>query len=52
MNISRPLIWALVLLWLSLAFKYWVIAGFFVPIVLVLTLWIWVRAERDVRGRS
>jgi hypothetical protein len=56
MNISRVLVWAfritLILLWLALAFKSWVIAGVLAPVVLALTLWIWVQAERDVRGRS
>jgi hypothetical protein len=56
MNISRALIWAfrvaLVLLWLALSLKYWMIAGVLSPVVLALTLWLWVQAERDVRGRS
>ena len=54
MKISRALIWAfrvaLVLLWLALSLKYWMIAGVLSPVVLALTLW--VQAERDVRGRS
>jgi hypothetical protein len=56
MKISRPLIWAfrvaLVLLWLALSLKYWMIAVVLSPVVLALTLWLWVQAERDVRGRS
>jgi hypothetical protein len=28
------------------------IAGVLSPVVLALTLWLWVQAERDVRGRS
>ena len=56
MKISRPLIWAfrvaLVLLWLALWLEYLMIAGFLSLVVLALTLWIWVQAERDVRGRS
>jgi hypothetical protein len=56
MKISRALIWAfrvaLVLLWLALSLKYWMIAGVLSPVVLALTLWLWVQAERDVRGRS
>jgi hypothetical protein len=56
MKISRPLIWAfrlaLVLLWLAGALKYWMIAAALTPVVLALTLWLWVQAERDVRGRS
>ena len=56
MKISRALIWAfrvaLVLLWLALSLKYWMIAGVLSPVVLTLTLWLWVQAERDVRGRS
>ena len=56
MKIGRPLIWAfrvaLVLLWLALWLEYLMIAGFLSLVVLALTLWIWVQAERDVRGRS
>src|SRR6266481_7245601 len=56
MKISRALIWAfrvaLVLLWLALSLRYWMIAGVLSPVVLALTLWLWVQAERDVRGRS
>jgi hypothetical protein len=48
------LIWAfrvaLVLLWLALSLKYWMVAGVLSPVVLALTLW--VQAECDVRGRS
>jgi hypothetical protein len=44
------LVWALritlILLWLALAFKYWVIAGVLAPVLLALTLW----RKRDVRG--
>jgi hypothetical protein len=54
MKISRALIWAfrvaLVLLWLALSLKYWMVAGVLSPVVLALTLW--VQAECDVRGRS
>jgi hypothetical protein len=43
MKISRALIWAfrvaLVLLWLALSLKYWMIAGVLSPVVLALTLW-------------
>jgi hypothetical protein len=56
MKISRPLIWALqvalVLLWLTGVLKYSMIAGVLSLVVLALTLWVWVQAERDVRGRS
>jgi len=56
MQISRTLIWAfrlaLALLWLAGALKYWMIAAALTPVVLALTLWLWVQAERDVRGRS
>jgi len=56
MKISRSLIWALrvavVLLWLALRLKYLAIAGVLTPVVLALTLWMWVQAARDVRGRS
>jgi hypothetical protein len=56
MKISRPLIWAfrvtLILLWLALGLHYWMIAGVLGPVVVVLTLRLWVEAERDVRGRS
>jgi hypothetical protein len=56
MKISRALIWAfrvaLILLWLALLLKYRMIAGVLSPVVLALTLWLWVEAERDVRGRS
>ena len=45
-------LWPLVLLWLALSLKYWMIAGVLSPVVLALTLWLWVQAERDVRGRS
>src|SRR5260370_692298 len=55
-DVWRALIWAfrvaLVLLWLALSLKYWMIAGVLGPVVLALTLWLWVQAERDVRGRS
>jgi hypothetical protein len=44
MKISRALIWAfrvaLVLLWLALSLKYWMIAGVLSPVVLALTLWL------------
>jgi len=43
---------ALALLWLAGALKYWMIAAALTPVVLALTLWLWVQAERDVRGRS
>jgi hypothetical protein len=43
MKISRALTWAfrvaLVLLWLALSLKYWMIAGVLSPVVLALTLW-------------
>ena len=56
MKISRTLMWAfrlaLVLLWLALSLKYWMIAAALTPVVLALTLWLWVQAEGDVRGRS
>ena len=56
MKISRTPIWAfrlaLVLLWLALSLKYWMIAAALTPVVLALTLWLWVQAESDVRGRS
>lgn len=42
MKISHALIWAfrvaLVLLWLALSLKYWMIAGVLSPVVLALTL--------------
>jgi hypothetical protein len=56
MKISRALIWAfrvaLVLLWLALSFKYRMVAWVPGPVVLALTLWLWLQAERDVGGRS
>ena len=56
MKISRALIWAfrvaLVLLWLALSFKYRMVAWVLGPVVLALTLWLWLQAERDVGGRS
>ena len=56
MKISRTLIWAfrlaLVLLWLAAKLEYRMIAAALIPVVLALTLWLWVQAERDVRGRS
>jgi hypothetical protein len=56
MKISRPLIWALqltlVLLWLAAVLKSSMIAGVLGLVVLALTLWVWVQAERDVRRWS
>jgi hypothetical protein len=42
----------LILLWLALGFHNWMIAGVLGPVVVVLTLRLWVEAERDVRGPS